>query len=55
MKTLFIALSFAIASASFASTPKGNSIAEKAIIKQSLSLEIGDNDTPKDPDPKPRG
>lgn len=55
MKTLLIAICFAFATPTFASTSNTTaSIAEKVTIKKGMSLEIGDNDDAKDKE-KPKG
>ena len=55
MRTLFIALTFAIISPAFASTVKGNHLSKhSAAYDQPAKLDIGENDPPPK-DPKPKG
>ena len=52
MKTLFIAICFAFAVPTFASTSHAPQI---LTVKKIVTFEIGDNDPPPAQPPKPRG
>lgn len=55
MKTLLIAFSFAFATASFASNSTTTIDAQKTAYNKALTHDIGENDPPKDQNPKPKG